>query len=206
MADLIEVNLVGCHEKYLGLPCFTGRSKRNLFTNIVDRVWDKIKGWGEKLLSVGGKDILIKAIIHSIPAYAMSMFWLPNGLVREIQRLCARFWWGGGGGGGGGGNEEKQKIHWCKWNVMCKDKTARGLGFKNLSTFNRVLLAKQGWWVLKYPNSLATRVLKGCYFNNEDFLDAVSKPSDSFVWKSITWGKGILDTGLRWRVRNGSSI
>ncbi|KAK2656223.1 hypothetical protein Ddye_009275 [Dipteronia dyeriana] len=41
----------------------------------------QIKGWGEKLLSVGGKDILIKAVIQSIPTYAMSMFQLPNGWI-----------------------------------------------------------------------------------------------------------------------------
>ncbi|KAK2663281.1 hypothetical protein Ddye_001855 [Dipteronia dyeriana] len=44
LAEMIGVQLVDCHEKYLGLPCFTGRSKRNLFSNITDRVWGRIKG------------------------------------------------------------------------------------------------------------------------------------------------------------------
>ncbi|KAK3187995.1 hypothetical protein Dsin_027556 [Dipteronia sinensis] len=198
LADLVGVNLVVCHEKYLGLPCFTGRSKRQLFADIVDRVWGKLKGWGEKLLSVGGKDVLIKAVIQSIPTYAMSMFRLPKSLISEIHRLCARFWWGG--------SMEKRKMHWCKWRKLCTRKDEGGLGFKNLETFNRALLAKQGWRILKNPDSLVARVLKGCYFSRGGFMDASKKDSYSFVWKSIIWGKGILDAGMRWRVGNGSSI
>ncbi|KAK2641089.1 hypothetical protein Ddye_022852 [Dipteronia dyeriana] len=53
LASLIGIKLVECHKKYLRLPCFIGRSKRKLFSNIVDRMWGKIKGWGEKLLSAG---------------------------------------------------------------------------------------------------------------------------------------------------------
>ncbi|KAK3211392.1 hypothetical protein Dsin_016098 [Dipteronia sinensis] len=88
------IKLIGCHKNYLGLPCFTGRNKRKLFATIADRVWAKIKGWGKKLLSVGGKEVFLKAVIQAIPTYAMSIFRLPKGLISEIQRLCARFWWG----------------------------------------------------------------------------------------------------------------
>ncbi|KAK3198138.1 hypothetical protein Dsin_021553 [Dipteronia sinensis] len=95
IASMIGVKLVDCHENYLGLPCFSGRSKRKLFAHIVDRVWGKIRGWGEKFLSIGSKEVLLKAVVQAIPAYAMSLFRIPNGLLLEIHRLCARFWWGG---------------------------------------------------------------------------------------------------------------
>ena len=44
LADLFGVRLVECHDKYLGLPTFTGRCKRELFNFIKSRVWDKVKG------------------------------------------------------------------------------------------------------------------------------------------------------------------
>ncbi|KAK2638217.1 hypothetical protein Ddye_026012 [Dipteronia dyeriana] len=88
---IVGLRLVDCHERYLGLPCFMGRSKRELFTNIVDRVWGRIKGWGEKLLSIGGKEIFIKALIQTIPSYALSLFSLLKALIKETHRLSVRF-------------------------------------------------------------------------------------------------------------------
>ncbi|KAK3221344.1 hypothetical protein Dsin_008369, partial [Dipteronia sinensis] len=94
MAAVLGVLLVDCHERYLGLPCLTWRNKRKVFTNIVDRVWDKIKGWHHTIFSVGGKEILIKAVIQSFPIYVMSLFRLLVGFLKDIGRMCARFLWG----------------------------------------------------------------------------------------------------------------
>ena len=38
LAAILGVGVVGCHEVYLGLPCYIGRNKMALFTNIVNRV------------------------------------------------------------------------------------------------------------------------------------------------------------------------
>ena len=62
-----------------------------VFTGIAGKVWNKLKGWREKFLSIGGKDVLIKSVIQSLLAYAIGIFKLPRGLIAEIQRLCARF-------------------------------------------------------------------------------------------------------------------
>ncbi|KAK3210999.1 hypothetical protein Dsin_015705 [Dipteronia sinensis] len=130
-------------------------------------VLDRLKGWGEKSFSIGEKYILIKAVIQSLHAYAMSIFKLPKGLIKEIQRLYARFWWGS--------TADKRKIHWCSWTRLCTNKAeggegrrdggrgegGEGLGFRNLENFNKALLAKQGLRILKQPDSLATMTLKG---------------------------------------------
>ncbi|KAK3189610.1 hypothetical protein Dsin_029171 [Dipteronia sinensis] len=65
LASIVGVNLVNCLDRYLGLPCFTGRSKRKLFSDITDKVWNKIKG----LLSSGlrwrvGTCSAIKIYLH----------------------------------------------------------------------------------------------------------------------------------------------
>ena len=56
-----------------------------------------------------------------------------------------------------------------------------GLGFRNLEVFNQSLLASQGWRILSKPDSLAAKVLKGCYFADVDFVDATAAPSSSFL-------------------------
>jgi hypothetical protein len=40
--------------KYLGMPTHMGRSKRQIFDFIQDRIWKKLKGWKEKHLSFAG--------------------------------------------------------------------------------------------------------------------------------------------------------
>ena len=39
------------YEKYLGLPSLVGRNKKASFNYIKERVWKKLQGWKEKLLS-----------------------------------------------------------------------------------------------------------------------------------------------------------
>ncbi|KAK4393460.1 hypothetical protein Sango_1816800 [Sesamum angolense] len=74
---------------YLGLPT----RARHLFDNHQDRIWQKITGWNDKLLSQAGKEILIKAVLQAVPSYAMGCFRLPVSLLKELQGMISRFWW-----------------------------------------------------------------------------------------------------------------
>jgi hypothetical protein len=42
-----------------------------MFNYLKDRVWKRIQGWKEKLLSSAGKDTLIKAVTQAIPTFAV---------------------------------------------------------------------------------------------------------------------------------------
>ena len=48
------------HGKYLGLSSIIGRSKTEVFAEVKENVGRKLTGWKGKLLSIGGKEILIK--------------------------------------------------------------------------------------------------------------------------------------------------
>lgn len=63
IAYVLEVPIVDCHSIYLGLPTRIGRNKRTSFKPILDRVWAKLQSWEGRLLSAGGKEVLIKAVI-----------------------------------------------------------------------------------------------------------------------------------------------
>ena len=82
------------HSKYLGLPSIIGKSKIEVFTKIKERVGRKLSGWKEKIISIGGREILIKAVVQAIPTYTMSCFQLPKGLCDEIESMMSKFWWG----------------------------------------------------------------------------------------------------------------
>ena len=49
--SLLGVPKIKEYEKYLGLPPVVGGHKKVSFNYIKDRVWGKLQGWKEKLLS-----------------------------------------------------------------------------------------------------------------------------------------------------------
>ena len=79
------------YDKYLGLPSLVGRNKKASFDYIKERLWRKLQGWEEKLLSQAGREVLIKAVMQAIPTFTMSCFKLPMGLCDEIEKLIRRF-------------------------------------------------------------------------------------------------------------------
>ncbi|XP_074342591.1 uncharacterized protein LOC141680198 [Apium graveolens] len=78
---------------YLGLPSYMGRNKMEVFQYVKEMVWNRMQGWKGKILSRGGKEILINLVIEAIPSYVMSVFLLPKSLCDEIEILMNKFWW-----------------------------------------------------------------------------------------------------------------
>jgi len=102
--EILDISTVASCERYLGLPVYVGGSKRKTFEYLKDRVWKRIQGWKEKLLSKAGKEILIKAIAQAIPTYAMSCFDLTKMLCDDIGKMINKFWWAH--------QDKENKIHW----------------------------------------------------------------------------------------------
>ena len=197
MADL-EVSSEARNDRYLGLPISMGRSKVLTFNYLKERVWKKIQGWKEKLLSKAGKDVLIKAVAQAIPSYAMSCFDLTKTLYDDIGSMICRFWWSQ--------QDKENKMHWLSWELMCSRKEKGGLGYRDLHLFNLAMLARQGWRLLMDPTSLCAQVLQAKYYPSGDPLMAIEKPGISYSWRSILRGFGALKEGLIWRVGDGARI
>ena len=79
------------HKKYLGLPSIIGKSKVEIFAEIKKRVERKLSGWKEKMLSMGGREVLIKAVAQAIPTYAMSCFQIPKSLCDDMKTMMKKF-------------------------------------------------------------------------------------------------------------------
>lgn len=97
-------------------------------------------------------------------------------------------------------------IHWMEWNIMTLHKSAGGLGFKNLHDFNLSMLGKQGWRLLKNPQSLASRVYKARYYPKDNFLTSSLGGNSSYIWRSIWEAKSVLKDGIRWCIGSGKDV
>ncbi|GKB56445.1 putative RNA-directed DNA polymerase [Tanacetum coccineum] len=62
---------------YLGLPVGKDMSRVDNWRVLIDRFLSKISSWKSKLLSVGGRVTLIKAVLGSLPLYYLSLFRAP---------------------------------------------------------------------------------------------------------------------------------
>ena len=186
------------HTKYLGLPSFIGRSKTQVFSILKERIGQKLASWKGKLLSMGGKEILIKAMAQVIPTYTMSCFELPQSLCDDLESMMRNFWWDQ--------KQNKAKISWVNWKRMCISKAYGGMGFRNLRDFNQAMLIKEAWRIILNPTSLVTQVLKSKYFPTGDVLNAKLGSLPSYSWRSIHSSLEVIKNGSRWRVGNGKLI
>lgn len=80
------------------------------------------------------------------------------------------------------------------------------MGFRNLSHFNKALLAKQVWRLLDNPDSLVAQVFKARYYKHSNIIDATISNNPSFVWRSLMWSREELDFRTLWKVGNGRRI
>lgn len=83
-------------------------------------------GWYAKNLSQGGKDILLKSVVMTLPVYAMSCFKLPKGTIQKLTSMMMEFWWN---------TQSQNKIHWLSYDNLTLPKAIGGFDFKDLESF-----------------------------------------------------------------------
>lgn len=198
MRHILSIHNEGGKGMYLGLPEQFHKKKADMLQLIVEKVTEKTQGWSKKFLSLGGKEVLLKAIALAMPVYSMNVFKLPKELCEEINNLLTRFWWSSGDG--------ERRMHWFAWNRLSLPKKEGGLGFKDLEKFNLALLGKQVWRILQHPDCLMAKILRNRYFHDTNILNATQKSRASYVWKSILEGRDLLRKGMRFVIGNGTMI
>lgn len=111
--------------------------------------------WKNKLLTLGGRYVLIKHVLHSLSTYQISVINPPKGVIDNIHRLLARFFWGNFG--------ETKGRHWIAREKLCFPLEEGGIGIRSLHHIVGALFGKLWWNFRTATNSLWSRFIWNKY-------------------------------------------
>jgi hypothetical protein len=114
--------------KYLGFNLKPDNYKKEDWSWLIRKVEARIAIWVNRLLSRGGRLVLIKAFLESIPIYWNSIATIPKGILDHIRRISFHFLWAGHNSPGG--------THLTSWNSITLPKDLGGWGLKNIHLFS----------------------------------------------------------------------
>ena len=148
--------------RYLGVPLVDHRLRIQDWQPIFEKVETRLGGWQARLLSRGGRLILLKAVLAAIPIYYMSIFMMLASVRRHLEKSMRSFLWRGSQ------LDKNQETALVAWSTVCRPVTQGGLGIRHFQHTNMTLLAKWVRQMMQLLGDLATVVLRDGY---ESLLD-----------------------------------
>ncbi|GJS70212.1 RNA-directed DNA polymerase, eukaryota [Tanacetum coccineum] len=76
---------------YLGSKVGGSMSRVHAWTEVVDRVKNRLSKWKMKALSIGGRLTLLKSVLGSMPIFHMSIFRAPLSVLRTLESIRSHF-------------------------------------------------------------------------------------------------------------------
>ncbi|CAJ2662016.1 unnamed protein product [Trifolium pratense] len=82
---------------YLGLQIEGDPRRLSFWDPVLHRIKNRLSGWKSRFLSFGGRLVLLRSVLTSLPVYALSFFKAPSGIISSIESLFIKIFLGGGG-------------------------------------------------------------------------------------------------------------
>ncbi|XP_027170927.1 uncharacterized protein LOC113770609 [Coffea eugenioides] len=181
--------------RYLGFPLHLGRSKASDFGEVSQAVLGRILSGKSKLLSQGGKLVLIKYVLSSIPLHLLSATVLPVSVFSMIEKVCSNFLWGS--------NEGGPRYHWIRWDRLCFPTEEGGVGFRQLRDVYTAFSLKL-WWKFRTGDSLWAKFLLAKYCRHSHPCQVEYNARASAIWKRLTYVSRHAELSMRWLVNSGT--
>lgn len=153
MANALKVQLAKNPGKYLGIPLQWGRISEKTYSEMTEKMINKLQGWKTKNLNIAGRTTLLKSVLDPISNHMMSMFKLTKGLISRLNRYKKNFL--------RGGDKDRKGLHKIKWSRVCTPMEYGGLRIRDLELNNLSLLARMAWIVFDRPKYRSLDAFKG---------------------------------------------
>ncbi|XP_027122245.1 uncharacterized protein [Coffea arabica] len=178
---------------YLGVPISRGRCSSIAFDGILARVRARIFHWSGKLLSMGGKLILIKHVLNSMPLYLLQVLKPPKAVFVALGRLFNSFLWDK--------SKDDKRTHWASWEKLCFPTEEGGLGVRLLEDMVKAFSYKL-WWRLRQRGSLWSDFMYSKYIGDQHPLKA-EVPRPTGTWKRLLGIREVAEKQISWSLGPG---
>jgi hypothetical protein len=182
---------------YLGIPIHHRKLSNKEWKCIEDRFEKKLSCWKGKLMSYGGRLILINSVLTSMPMFLLSFFEVPVGVRKRLDFYRSRFFWQS--------DELKRKYRLAKWDIICRPKDQGGLGIENLEVKNRCLLSKWLYKLSVETDATWAQILRNKYLHSKTLSQVTVRPTDSPFWKGLMRVKSAFFHRTKFIIGNGTS-
>ncbi|XP_062114224.1 uncharacterized protein LOC133825275 [Humulus lupulus] len=167
--------------KYLGVPLRTTKWKAGDCAAIIKKIHLKLHTRSSRHLSFAGRAQLFNSVLLGSRSFWMSIFLLPKSFVKEIDHLCRIFLWGTNDS-----SRNRSKMYLTAWEQVCLPKSLSGIGFKEGSKWNKVLLAKFVWALSSKQDILWVKWVDSIYLKGQNFWEYKMKQDASWYWRKLT--------------------
>jgi hypothetical protein len=154
-SDFLNCRLGLLPFKYLGLPVGANPRLCSTWKPMLDAIKGRLCSWGNRYVSLGGRIVLINAVLNSLPIFFLSYLKMPKKVWKELIKIQRVFLWAG--------LSRTTKTCWVRWEVICRPKKEGGLGVRDLRLVNISLLAKWKWKLLSQEVELWKEVVVARY-------------------------------------------
>ncbi|KAJ0497121.1 putative RNA-directed DNA polymerase [Helianthus annuus] len=151
LASVVGCSVGGFPFKFLGVVVGANMNKISNWKPVSDVFDARLSRWKSSCLSIGGRVVLIKSVLQSLPGYYFSLFRAPVSVIKNLEGKIKKFLWGN--------VEGRRPMYWVNWDRVALPKDKGGLGLAKLASINISLLVKWGWRYKTEQNVLWKRVV-----------------------------------------------
>lgn len=124
------------------------------FNTMVSKVASRMQGWQGKMLSFGGKAVLIKSVLQALPLHLLSVLHPLKTVLHQIEKIIANYFLGK--------EDNRTKRHWKSWSDLCYPVFEGRTCFRSMEDICNVVVAKL-WWNFRTQNTLLKEFLEAKY-------------------------------------------
>jgi hypothetical protein len=79
--------------RHLGIPMHHRKLRNSYWKEVEERFQKKLSGWKGKMLSVGGRLVLINSVLSNLSMFMLSFFKIPCGILERLDYYRSSMFW-----------------------------------------------------------------------------------------------------------------